>query len=131
MPASTPVNTIGDTRANVGKFVQAILQRREITLPGRYVSGVVETTTLGSLLESWSMVTGKEAVYIEVDMETYDALWPGWAAVEGANLQLFYQYGDKSWSTEGGLIGAEELGLDVRKMDRVEDAVRKMIAEGK
>ena len=98
-----------------------------------YVSAVVEKTTLGGLLETWSKVTGKKAVYVEVEMQTYDALWPGWAAVEGSNLQFFAQYGEKSWSLddeqrEGGLIGAEELGLDVTKMEGVGDAVRKMLA---
>lgn len=108
-----------------------ILQQPEKTLPGKYVNGVVEETTLGKLAQDWSAVNGKEVVYLETSLEAYEKLWPGWGEVEGANLRYFDEFRGKAWGLlqgEGEIVTAEDLGLDVEAMESVRDSARKMIA---
>jgi hypothetical protein len=65
---------------------------------------------MGSLLERWAKITGKETEYIQVGLEQYDRLWPQWGKEIGLMLQFWEEYGDKSWTGEEVLDG-EALGV--------------------
>lgn len=119
-----PLASIGNTR-NIGDFVVAALQQPEKTLPGRYVSASIEDTSMRKLLDDWSEVTGKEAIYIQISMDAYDRLWPGWAVVEGTQFLYMNEYRNGAWPLKG-VLTASDLGVDTTGMDGIQDTLRKM-----
>ena len=121
----TPINTIGDVKANLGKFIRATLERPDLTLPGHVVSAVIGPTSTGGLLKDWSKATGKSAIYLQVSAEAYEQLWGGFGVVEGANLRYFEEYGEGSWgSSEDIILTAQDLGLGEENFVGVEEFVR-------
>ncbi|KAK4499320.1 hypothetical protein PRZ48_009833 [Zasmidium cellare] len=121
---TTPITSIGDT-TNIGPFVIAALQQPSKTLPGKYVSATIENTSMRKLLDDWSEASEKEAIYIEVSMETYDRLWPGWGLVEGEYLKFSAEFGERAWPMEGVLTG-RDLGVEVGGMKGVLGTLRGM-----
>ncbi|PVH78512.1 NmrA-like family protein-like protein [Cadophora sp. DSE1049] len=108
---STPILGLGDQNINVGPFALAIVQKPELTLPGKFVLGSVESLTTGDLLKSWSEVTGKDSEYVQVTLEEFDSLWPKWGLEMGEMLKYWEEFGDKSWSGEE-LVTKEDLGIE-------------------
>lgn len=108
---STPILGLGDQNINVGPFALAIVKKPELTLPGKFVLGSVESLTTGDLLKSWSEVTGNEAEYVQVTLEEFDRLWPMWGLEMGEMLKYWEEFGNKSWSGEK-LITKEDLGIE-------------------
>jgi len=108
---STPILGLGDQNINVGPFALAIVKKTELTLPGKFVLGSVESLTTGDLLKSWSEVTGNEAGYVQVTLEEFDRLWPMWGLEMGEMLKYWEEFGNKSWSGEK-LITKEDLGIE-------------------
>jgi len=66
---------------------------------------------MGSLLDRWSKLTGKETEYIQVDLEQFDRLWPKWGREIGFMLQFWEEWGDRSWTGEEGILDGEALGV--------------------
>ncbi|KAI1740339.1 hypothetical protein F4680DRAFT_448095 [Xylaria scruposa] len=73
----TPVYCLGDTRANFGIFIRAILAQRVKVRHGKVVFAYIEKITLGELLQRWAQAHGVKARYVQIDEEVYDVLWPG------------------------------------------------------
>lgn len=111
--ASTPVPTIGDIRANLGKFVSAIVAQPEKTNAGRYVIAEAEYSTSGDLLQSWAKVKGVKAVYVKTDVETYESLWGKWSKEMSLNLRAFETLKERSWVPNHGeqVVTKEDLGI--------------------
>jgi len=109
-PPSTPVLSVGDQTTNVGPFAVAIANKPELTLPGKFVLAETDATTTGSILKSWGQITGKETEYVEISLEQYDRLWPGWGREMGTMLKFWEEYGDRSWTGEE-FITKEGLGI--------------------
>ena len=122
--ADTPIQSIGDPKTNIGKFVRAVLRRPEQTLPGRYVSVVSEQTSLRKLLKTWSDVLGKEATFVQVSPEDYNRLWPGWGNDMGPMFQYYDEYGIDAWNLEDGILTAQDLGVKPEELVSVEDCLR-------
>lgn len=77
------------------------------------------------LLDDWSEAAGKEANYIEISLETYDRLWPGWGVVEGEYLKYSEEFGERAWPLEG-VLTAKDLGIDIGKMKGVLETLKGM-----
>ncbi|ROV93615.1 hypothetical protein VMCG_08041 [Cytospora schulzeri] len=108
----TPVLVIGDIRANAGKFVEAIIEQREKTV-GKFVLAEVESTTSGKYLQAWADVKGVKSVYVKTDVNTYNALWPGWSEEMGVMMQAWEYLKEKSWTSAHGeeILTKEDLGI--------------------
>ncbi|KAK0203280.1 putative hscarg dehydrogenase [Desarmillaria ectypa] len=111
--ASGPM--MGQTDANVGVFVSAILAKPEITLPSKIVLGSVEVLTMGKILELWGEVNGVKTVFVEKDAEEYAASFFA-GPVFGKELALnmkFFEFGLEGWAKSGEKIFTkEDLGID-------------------
>jgi hypothetical protein len=70
-PSWVPIKLVGDGAVNVSLFVKSILEQPQKTLPGKFVLAATDDMTAGELASAWSHVAGKEAVYLQVDKETY------------------------------------------------------------
>lgn len=108
----TPVLTIGDVRANAGRFVEAIVEQRART-GGKVVLAEVERTTSGRLLQSWADAKGVRAVYAKVDVAVHRALWPVWSEEVGSMIQAWEFLKEKSWLGAHGeeVLTKEDLGV--------------------
>jgi hypothetical protein len=107
---TTKVLSVGDQTSNVGLFAVAIANKPELTLPGKFVLAETDLATTGSILKSWGQITGKETEYVEISLEQFDGLWPGWGQEMGAMLKFWEEYGDRSWTGEE-FITKEGLGI--------------------
>jgi len=104
-----PILTIGDTKANTGIFVRAILNQPKLT-SSKTVLAYAESLTIGQLLENWSAATGKPSVFVQTSLEDYDRVWPMWGLEMGMMMKFWEEAGDKSWSGEEILV-KEDLGI--------------------
>lgn len=109
VPPTVRVFSLGDINKNLGKFTSAILSQPQLT-QGKYVLGSVEQLTLGKILEIWSHAAKKPAVYVQVSLDDYDNVWPGWGYEVGVMLQFWEEYKENSWSGEKFLT-SEDLGI--------------------
>jgi hypothetical protein len=121
-PASVPILSIGDARTNIGIFVKAILEQPRKTLPGKFVLAYAEETTAGDMLQTWARAQGKAAQYVQVDRDTFNALWPGWSEEMGIMMEFWDWAQEKSWSGEDMILTKEDLG--VSGLVGVEEAFR-------
>lgn len=68
IPEDTPMAFIGNTRANLGAFVRAILDQPVRTRGGRTVFVYNGMTTLGGL-QMWAKAHGVKAQYVQIPKE--------------------------------------------------------------
>ena len=95
-----PILSIGDITKNLGKFTSAILAQPQLTR-GKFVLAYVETIPIAKILEIWSEVTKKPAVYVQAaSLEEFDNVWPKWGYELGSMMQFWEEYGRESWSGE-------------------------------
>lgn len=119
---NTPVWSVGDQTKNVGPFALAIVQKPELTL-GKHVLAYTEKTTTGGLLETWGKVAGKETEFVEVGLEQYERLFPGWGSEMGVMMEFWAELsGEEQWSGEEGILTAVDLGVE--GLGGVEEAYR-------
>ncbi|KAE8356291.1 hypothetical protein BDV28DRAFT_127341 [Aspergillus coremiiformis] len=124
---STPITVVGDQRKNVGIFVNAILQKPDLTRGGQYVLAEVETLTNQQLLERWGKVTGKPVTYIPTSVDAYNALFPKWGLEMGVMLESWNAAGDQSWSKPGVTpLRKEDLGIDAAQLTGLDSALRQI-----
>ncbi|VUC25218.1 unnamed protein product [Clonostachys rosea] len=110
-PKSVSIKSIGDAKANVGPFFKAIIEKRELTLPGKFVLADVEDLTAGELLSRWAESQNKVATYIQVKKEVFCETWPMWGDIMSKMMVYFEEAKDKSWTGEEGFLTKEELGV--------------------
>jgi hypothetical protein len=79
---------VGDGTVNVGLFVKSILEQPQKTLPGKIVLAATDDMTAGEIAAAWAQLEGKEAVYLQVDKDTYYNMWPMW----GEDMDLAHMY---------------------------------------
>ena len=101
----------GDVSINVGLYVSAILRNPSVSLPAKYTFVSTEDISLADTLKVWSEVTGKEAVYIEVSAENYDAIFPKLGGEYAAQLRWGETVSDW-WKLKEGIVTGRELGVD-------------------
>ncbi|KAI1360942.1 hypothetical protein F5Y08DRAFT_316131 [Xylaria arbuscula] len=98
----TPVYCLGDTRANFGIFVRAILSQKTGVGSGKTVFAYIEKITLGELLQRWAQAHGVKAQYVHVDKAVYDTLWPGLGGEFVMGMEFWDWARDRSWAGDGG-----------------------------
>ena len=107
---TVPILSIGDITKNLGKFTSAILAQPQVT-HGKFVLAYVETIPIGQILEIWSEVTKKPAVYVQVSsLKQFDDVWPKWGHELGIMMQFWEEYGENSWSGEE-VLSSKDLGI--------------------
>jgi hypothetical protein len=116
--SQTVVPMIGDHTVNTGLFIRRILEKPELSLPGRYVLGAVDWRIHGDMLREWAVILGGkkgeelDPVYVRSDVETAGRLWPGIGEELGQILRLSEELGEKAWSKDGvTALTAGDLGL--------------------
>lgn len=105
----------GDVSVNIGIYVSAILRNPAASLPAKYAFVSTENVSVADALRIWSEVTGKEAVYIEVSAEKFDAIFPQ----AGGELAAQLKWGEtvRDWGSLGkALVSGQELGVDEREL---------------
>ena len=110
-PADVPMLMVGDARVNVGIFALSILNQPHLT-HDRNVSGSIESTTAGGLLETFTKATAMPSVYVQTaSLQEYETLWPNWGR-EMARMMIFMdEYrGVKAYGGEDYLT-KEDLGI--------------------
>jgi uncharacterized protein YbjT (DUF2867 family) len=121
---STPISTIGNVRENVGPFVEAILANPRKVSNGAIVKADIEDTTSGKLLQTWARAAGKEAITVNTDVPTYNALWPMWAEEMGVMMRFWDEFKEKSWTELGQtVLTRESLGIDPKSFTSLESAL--------
>ncbi|KAK6527502.1 hypothetical protein TWF694_004485 [Orbilia ellipsospora] len=113
--SDVPIKSIGSPSANIGKFAYAILNKPDISLPGKTVVAYTEETTTGKLLQDWAEVTGNKASYVQTNLEEFSAIWPGWGLEMGEMMKLWDEVREKSWEAPDGAVTKEDLGLGNEK----------------
>ncbi|KAL5043610.1 hypothetical protein BDW71DRAFT_216215 [Aspergillus fruticulosus] len=110
----TKIPLLGDERANVGLFVKAILEKPEKTLPGKTVSGVLESRSLGDTVEAFGKAKGVQARCVRTDREVYRALWPNWGDVLDISHAYFEVAGGRAFTAKKGeeVLAREDLGVE-------------------
>lgn len=109
----TKVNVISDHTTNVGKFVAAILDQPNLTLPGRFVLADTEVTTQRGLLDAWSRANGGvKTEYVQISLDDYDRLFPAWGGEMGIMLKFWEDFDDQSWTGEEGILSRDDIGVE-------------------
>lgn len=70
---------------------------------------------MGGMLRSWSEVTGKESVYVQLsNSQAYDSLFPPWGLVEGPAFEFWEEVWDRSWIDVDGVevMTSDDLHID-------------------
>lgn len=124
--ADLPIKTIGSPSGNIGIFALAILKQPHITLPGRFVCAHVEDTTTEKLLQDWSAATGKPSEYVEVSLDSFSKIWPGWGQEMGSMMKMWDELRERAWSGEEGILVKEDLGIGDAHFVGVKQAVAEM-----
>jgi hypothetical protein len=110
-PESVVIKCIGDAKINTGIFAKSIIENWELTLPGKFVLADVEDLTAGQFLSYWADAQGKEAIYVQVNKETFCQTWPMWGEVMDKMMTYWEDVGEDSWTGEDGILTREDLGI--------------------
>ncbi|KAI0976717.1 hypothetical protein F4678DRAFT_455995 [Xylaria arbuscula] len=120
----TPVNCIGDTRANFGIFIRAILTQKEKFGDGKVVSAHVERITLGQLLQIWAQAHGVKAQYLHIDKQVYGELWPGLAGEFIMGMEFWDWTKNKAnWAGDNIVLDWHDLGIDPGVLTSIKQSV--------
>lgn len=127
IPATVPLETIGDVTHNLGLFTSAILSQPPKTYQ-KAVLASAQSMTHGTFLQAWSEGTGKETLFLQLkDLDEYEKLFPKWGYVEGAAMLFWEEFPEKSWSDdEVGVVTKGDLGLDEKEFVGVKEVVEGM-----
>ncbi|KAK3069369.1 hypothetical protein LTR53_012336 [Teratosphaeriaceae sp. CCFEE 6253] len=100
----------GDVGVNVGVYVRAALEHAERSR-GKYVYVRTDRLSFPDILKVWSEVSGKEAEYVPVSPQAFEALW----GVAGKEMAMQYRSGEmwEDWDTlkPGEVCTMQELGV--------------------
>ncbi|GME52724.1 hypothetical protein VE03_03405 [Neofusicoccum parvum] len=107
---SAKIPSTGDISVTPGIWVRQILANPQKSL-GKYAGVATEVSTYEKMLQDWSEVTGKPAIFVEVSPETFEKLW----GIPGREIAQQFQFGEHidDWyaNTEGRFVTQEELGI--------------------
>lgn len=93
---------------NPGIWVRQVLRTGHRAY-GKYANVALEKWTFQQMLDVWSEITGKKAVFVETTLEAWTALW----GPAGNELGLQFRFGEMCdpWEVTAEHISAEELGI--------------------
>jgi len=109
-PSTALFAMLSDHTVNIGLFVRAILAQPARSLPGKYVFGNVETVSLAEYAKRWGAAVGKTIDFVQVTVEDYCKLFPGYGAEMQSMIHFWAEYGEQAWSGED-MITADDLGI--------------------
>jgi hypothetical protein len=101
----------GDHLINVGKFVEGVLDKPEVSLPGKTAVLFTEAMSFGDFHKLLGKVTGRQTEYIQIPMEQYDQLFPNWGKEMGMMLQFFEEAAKEGWGAGAEMVTAQDLGV--------------------
>jgi hypothetical protein len=110
-PPTTSFGMLGESSVNIGIFIRGILHQPTVSLPGKYVLGNIETLSIAECLQRWAICTGRQAQYVQITSDSYNALYPGYGAEMGSMFEFWSEYGQKAWSGED-MISSKELSIE-------------------
>lgn len=105
----------GDVNVNIGVYVSAILRNPSASLPAKYAFVTTEDISFADTLKTWSEVSGKEAEYVEISAEQFDAMAPKF----GGELAAQFKWGETvpDWKVlKKGIVSANDLGVDKKEL---------------
>ncbi|KAI9708153.1 MAG: hypothetical protein M1820_004107 [Bogoriella megaspora] len=113
-PATALLPITGSVGHNLGVFVHAILSNPKLTLGGKYLNVKTEVLSFQQILDIWSEVSGKNAVYAELGVDEFIKLWGPF----GKEMAMQYKFGEVAkgdWEVlareKGLLLTPEEVGI--------------------
>lgn len=111
IPASVPMQLIGDANVNIGLFAKSIMEQPEKTLPGNTVLGATDKLTCGELLSTWALALGKDVEYVQVDSTTYRRMWPKWGEAMD-KMHIYWELmRDNCFSGEEIILTKDDLSI--------------------
>ena len=117
IPQDVVVPSAGDVTINVGIFARAILEKPYKTLQ-RYVAVLTDLISHEKLLQQWTMATGKDAKYLEVNSASWNSLYGEPGEELYLNLKAFQE--NPQWVFENDPICAQDLGIENEVIDTIE-----------
>jgi hypothetical protein len=77
---------------------------------GKYANVALEKWTFQQMLDVWSEIKGKKAVFVETTIDAWTKLW----GPAGNELGLQFKFGEMCdpWEVTEDFISPEELGID-------------------
>lgn len=111
-PEWVPNTMAGDITVNAGLFVKAILEKPEITLPGKFVHLTTETLTAAELLDTWAQLQGRKSQMLVVPPETLFKIWPGITRMMHLSASYWEYMKEKAFSGEDGILTKDDLEID-------------------
>jgi hypothetical protein len=105
------IPTIGDPKANVGRFVLTALQQPEKTLPGRVLVAAMGETSTNDMVKQWSAASGKEAVFMQVSLAEYEGLFGAWGTVEGPMFKFYDDFSSALLKPGEHVLDGGDLGM--------------------
>ncbi|KAK5048618.1 hypothetical protein LTR84_005709 [Exophiala bonariae] len=121
----TKIPMAGSVRKNVGVLVKAILDRPEVSLPGKVVQVAIGLMTYPELLATWSKATGKNATYVQCTREVFESLYPA-TGLELALQYVFLNNVASSAEVDTNIVEASALGVSQHMLVGVEETLREL-----
>lgn len=113
VPPSAKVPLLGDERANSGLFVRAILDRPDLTLPAKVVSGIVEQLTFSEVAQAYGVAHGIGVRCVQISKDDYVELWPAWGELMDVSHSYVDFMGGKGFSSvDEDVLSKDELGVE-------------------
>ncbi|KAK0452154.1 uncharacterized protein EV420DRAFT_1273889 [Desarmillaria tabescens] len=118
---------MGLAEINVGVFVEAILEKPEISLPSKYVLGSVDNLSFGDVLDLWAETLGVKAEYVQLDGDEYAKTFFA-GELLGKELAVMAKF----WEVEGlrgydsSVLTKESLGIDPTRLVTTKQAFERL-----
>ncbi|KAK5125403.1 hypothetical protein LTR85_000512 [Meristemomyces frigidus] len=109
--ADTHMYISGNVDHNIGAFVNAILNKLDVSLPAKYAFVYTDAIPFKDVLAAWSEVTGKCATFVQCSVAEYEALWGAYGKELGLQFAALEAQPDWSVAHKPDVITAKELGI--------------------
>ncbi|KAL1847970.1 hypothetical protein Daus18300_013773 [Diaporthe australafricana] len=113
VPPSAKIPLLGDEKVNPGLFVRAILDRPDLTLPGKAVAAVDEQLSLAEVARAYGAALGIDLRCVQIPKDDYKALWPAWGELmDVSHSYMEFMDGRGFSSVDGDVLTKEDLGVE-------------------
>ena len=109
---SVKVPMAGDEDVNIGLFFKAIIEKPDISLPGKAASLHTQFMPIGDYMKLWADEQKADFECIQVDKETYCRLWPGFGLLMYNTLMYYDTLKEKGLSGGFPLLTKDDLGVE-------------------
>ncbi|KAH8762134.1 hypothetical protein F5883DRAFT_716656 [Diaporthe sp. PMI_573] len=113
VPTSVKIPLLGCEKVNPGLFVQAILDRPDLTLPAKAVAGVDEQLTLSDVARVYGVAQGINLRCVQISKADYKELWPAWGELMDVSHSYMEVMDGKGFSSiDEDVLSKEDLGVE-------------------